>query len=294
MTGQASGPVSPHEEESRPSVAALTDVLAAQGFHPGDPGLRLPDWLHRLGPNWLHRLGAVEKWTEQLVHFLRRWALVDLLQILAAFGLVWSACLYITSGSARRRAANSSAWQVLNASQGKPGNGGRVEALQTLVRNGEELAEVKLDSAFLFHVNMRGAYLGEASLQGAMLNEANLRDAFLNVAHLQDANLWSADLRDASFGFADLRSADLYQANLEGTDLTQADLTDASLRDIRNWRKIRSLNCAIISGVHRPPTGFLRWALDTAGAVDSASRTPEGTSRLKSCAEWRSRTLEPR
>jgi hypothetical protein len=69
-----------------------------------------------------------------------------------------------------RKAANYLAWQVVNTAQGKGGSGGRIDALQDLVRNQVSLAGVQLDSAWL-----EGLVLPGADMRLATLKHANLR-----------------------------------------------------------------------------------------------------------------------
>lgn len=227
------------------------------------------------------RVSTIESYTEALVERLRRWA--DLLQILASFGIVWSAIVYITGGDDRRNAANIAAWQVMNAAQGKAGNGGRAEALRVLIDGGEVLANINLDSAWIGFADLSEGYLRGAKMRGVQLYGGNLRNAFLNEADLSEAKLWNVDLRDASLGFVRLKSADLFQANLEGADFASADLTNAELRDIRNWHKIKCFTGANIAGIRRAPAGFREWAIDTAGAIEGVGQTPK-TSGLKTCS----------
>jgi hypothetical protein len=118
---------------------SLTDRLAVQGFV--GASVRLPARLR-----WAHR---IEARTERLVHLLRRWAAVELLQIIASFGIIWSACMYVTGGEERERAASLAAWQILNAAYGKTTDGGRSHALRTLIDGDEVLAGLKLDSVWL-------------------------------------------------------------------------------------------------------------------------------------------------
>ena len=76
-----------------------------------------------------------------------------------------------------RKAANYQAWQVVNTAQGKGGSGGRVDALQDLVRNGVSLAGVQLDDAWLEGLVLPGADMRLATLRHANLRGADLRNA---------------------------------------------------------------------------------------------------------------------
>ena len=105
--------------------------------------------------------------------------------------------------------------------------------------NGADLAEARLQKAFLVGVHLQGAELIWAHLQEARLAEACLRNARLLGAHLQQADLFETDLQEAELGSAhlqgarlegaNLRDADLRGANLEGAECSGANLQGANL-----------------------------------------------------------------
>ena len=164
--------------------------------------------------------------------------------------------------AARRAIIDSSyqAWQVINSAQGKGGSGGRVEALAALLRNGESLAGITLDHAWLEGV----------ALPRGVLTRASLRHANLARADLSGANLEGADLSEANLVAANLRGAYLRGATVRGARLSAATLDGADLADLVGWEDIRSLSHASIARLARPPRGFVAFAR-AAGAVDSAA-----------------------
>ena len=96
----------------------------------------------------------------------------------------------------------------------RPGNSGKIPALEFLNKNGHPLTGISIKKAYLVKIDLRDAKLGSANL-----GSANLGSAKLGFAKLGDANLWCANLRGA-----DLTRADLGGANLKGADLGGADL----------------------------------------------------------------------
>jgi pentapeptide repeat protein len=58
---------------------------------------------------------------------------------------------------------------VVNTAQGKGGNGGRIDALQDLARNGVSLSGVRLEDAWLEGIQLEGASLPRASLRNAQI-----------------------------------------------------------------------------------------------------------------------------
>lgn len=138
------------------------------------------------------------------------------------------------SAADQKKSRHYQAWQAITMSQGKPGSGGRIDALQDLNADDVSLAGVNLtgDStmgAYLSGIELPNANLDTANLQGAQLDEANLRQAYLAFANLRSAFLWRVDLREANLWEADLRDAKLVHADLRGALLLDADLRGAVL-----------------------------------------------------------------
>lgn len=318
----------------RPDANLTAELLAAQGAAPESPPASTP----RL----LRPFAQLETLMEGLVSLLKRWALIELIQIFATLWIAVGAFQYVMGRKeaerARRRSSHYAAWQVVNSAQGKGGSGGRVDALEDLARDSVSLAGVHLDDAWLYKIqlpgadlqqakfinanlvmaNLRRAILSSADLRQALLSGADLDSAFLDGAkldsaqlhsvHFQGAQLHSAKLRHANLVAADLQGAQLQNADLQGADLTVAKLQGANLyvanldsvnleeahldgvdlgyanlhaailgkphftgsgdtAYVAGWRAIRNLDHANITGVQYPPPGFLRWAIDTMGAI---------------------------
>ena len=177
----------------------------------------------------------------------------------------------------QQKAKHYQAWQVINSAQGKPGNGGRIDALQDLHRDGIWLMGVDISNANLPGLNLAGANLIEANLAGASIAGANLAGASIALANFAGANLDStnlaeaillnANLAEASLWCTNLAGANLARAILTGANLDWANLTGADLTNIPNWRQIKSIEFANISGVKNAPNGFIEWATEN-GAVN--------------------------
>jgi uncharacterized protein YjbI with pentapeptide repeats len=183
---------------------------------------------------------------------------------------------YFSESGDRLKQKHYQAWQVINTSQGKGGNGGRIEALQELNADRVALVGVDISGGFL-----QGLHLQKGNLSRANLSAADMRNAVLVGTDLSDANLSSANFRECncartSFHGAILDEADFYGANLTAADFANAtfentDLRNADLRNIR-WQQIASIKMANIAGVLNAPEGFVAWALRN-GAVQSSSDT---------------------
>jgi uncharacterized protein YjbI with pentapeptide repeats len=171
--------------------------------------------------------------------------------------VAWASGHYILTTSERKQQATNQAWQIINSAKDSAASGGRVDALQSLAKDGVSLAKLSVPKAYLVShdegerykgINLQGADLRSANLTGATLNKADLSPSkssfFLvelffpsdsNFSRLAQANLEKASLKGANFEKADLSRADLrdtilVDARLGGADLSRADLRGANLK----------------------------------------------------------------
>jgi uncharacterized protein YjbI with pentapeptide repeats len=178
---------------------------------------------------------------ERLLYLLSRWAFIEILQYASQLAIILAVISYAKGCTQRkmqaenqRKAKHYQAWQVINAAQGKPGSGGRMDALQDLNKDGVSLAGVDISQAHLPKLNLENADLTDANLSGVNLADANLSGANLINANLSGANLARANLSESQLRFANLTRAGLSKANfskanLWSTNLNEANLTGANL-----------------------------------------------------------------
>lgn len=177
----------------------------------------------------------VASWLEQMDHIG---------SILGGFAVTAAALRYLLSRNATRRMEQWRAWEVISAAQGKPGNGGRLDAVAALANDGVALDGVNLDGAHLAGIRLpEGASLRSAKLRpvdgivtilsGAVASGVNLDAAELPGATLEDANLEQASLARTDLRRANMRRARLADAVLQEADLSECDLTAADLRRVR-------------------------------------------------------------
>jgi uncharacterized protein YjbI with pentapeptide repeats len=229
----------------------------------------------RPGP-WKVWRGDVARWKrpflffdwvcEWAVYHLRRWAFIELLELggrlFILVSVVSFALNYRDVQQSQRKAKHYQAWQVINLASGKPGSGGRGDALKDLVEDGVPLNNIDLTNAILGYVNLTGASLGDANLTNADLSGANLTGAYLGGVNLTGASLGGANLTGASLGHANLTGAylgganlkdaflwgaNLKGANLKGANLKGADLWGADLKGADLWgadlKRVQELDC---------------------------------------------------
>jgi hypothetical protein len=204
---------------------------------------------------WLSPFIYLEWRCERLSYLLERWAFLEILGHAGRFVILLAVISYIWGIEERRKVKHYQAWQVINAAQGKPGSGGRIDALQDLNKDKVPLSGVDASGSYLVEIDLKEAYLSDANFSGANLSYANLSGAILPGADLSGADLIFTNLSGTYLCEADLSKALLLRANLSG-----AYLGEANLLNVRHWRGIKSIEFANIYDVNNPPSGFIEWA----------------------------------
>jgi hypothetical protein len=219
-----------------------------------------------------YRLTWAADWA---AYTLGKWPLVELLEYLGSFSILFAAIFYFAGATDRLKQKHYQAWQVINTAQGKGGNGGRIDALQELNDDGVALIGVDAADAYLEGVRLEQAQARRANFASADLRAAHFKQASLDDADLHWANLRGADLRQCSLTGAKLDDADLVGASLAGAEvaratLERADLRGADLKDVRHWELIKTIRQANILGIRNAPEGFVAWARMN-GAIETKS-----------------------
>jgi Pentapeptide repeats (8 copies) len=229
------------------------------------------EWRSTVRHVWAVPFARVEYGLEWVVYAFSNWRFLELLEYIGRFGVLVAVIFYFSESGDRLKQKHYQAWQVIDAAEGKGGNGGRIEALEELNADGVSLVGVNLSSAFLMGVrlprgklaraNFGGADARDANFVGANVVDASLRSANFRAARMAGASLAGSVLDDADFTGADLKNADL-----TGTSLENADLRNADLRGVK-WGQISNAKGANVSGVKNAPEGFVQWMM-ARGAVD--------------------------
>ena len=228
----------------------------------------------RKSPRWAYPFRALNWLLEWVAWALGGWVFLEVLEYLSMFSVLVAVILYFSESGDRIKQRHYQAWQVIDAAQGKGGNGGRIEAMQELNHDGVSLVGIQADNAFLLGIHLKGGHLDRCDMDASDLRNSVFDHATLTFCNLQSTNFREAsmvgtDLTDADLQDSDFTGANLSRANLTRTDLSRADLRNADLRRIA-WRDIESIRLANIKDVKNPPPGFVEWALG-AGAVSLAS-----------------------
>ena len=226
-------------------------------------------------PRWAYPIRTSNWLLEWCAWCLGGWVLLEVLEYCSTFSVLVAVILYFSESGARVQQRHYQAWQVINTAQGKGGNGGRIDAMQELNKDGVSLVGIQADdNAFLFGIHLQGAHLDRCDMDSSDLREslfdrATMTFCNLNSANFRGASLANVDLTDADLSDADLMGANLTGANLSRTDLSRADLRNADLHAIV-WRDIQSIRLANIKGIKNPPPDFVDWAMKN-GAVSLAN-----------------------
>jgi uncharacterized protein YjbI with pentapeptide repeats len=154
--------------------------------------------------------------------------------------------IFLLETQDRQKRERYEAWQVINSALGKPGNGGRVQALEDLNNNGVDLEGVAAPKADLSGINLSGGKLKRANFRGAQLNNANFKETDLGFSNLSKADLTDVDFQGTGLVRANLEGADLRNAKLQNSLLMHANLTGAYLNDA-NLQGARLTNAKLIN-----------------------------------------------
>jgi hypothetical protein len=223
----------------------------------------------RVHHTWSIPFAVADYGLEWIAYALSNWTFLEILDYLSRFGVLVAVIFYFAESGNRVKQRHYQAWQVVNSAEGKGGNGGRIEALEELNRDGVSLIGVNLASAFLMGVRLPKAKLARANFDGADARNAEMSGANIRDAGLRGANFRGARLEGVSFAGSMLNDADLTGANLQKADLTGASLENADLRhaDLQGatWASMQSVKGANVLGVKNAPE-FVAWALKN-GAI---------------------------
>ena len=129
------------------------------------------------------------------------------------------------------------AWQVIFSAEKGKENGGRIQALQDLAKDGIKIGNVDVSGAYLEGIKLEGAWLREADFNDCMLEKSKFSYALLSFTNFSKANLSKAHLDGARLFGANLSGASLTEANLTEADFSGTDLTKADLNNAIFWEE---------------------------------------------------------
>jgi uncharacterized protein YjbI with pentapeptide repeats len=113
----------------------------------------------------------------------------------------------------------------------------------------------------------RGARFGSVGFSHAYMAQTNFEGASGGGTMFVESDLTAANFQDVDFLDVNFARANLSQADFRNATLPHTNFAGARLSDIKNWHNIRSLRWSNVHAVIDPPPGFVRWAIDSMGAV---------------------------
>ncbi len=179
--------------------------------------------------NWHVPIVFVEWICWRISPFLGQLDFLKVLEYCSRLAVLIAIFFYFGESDGRRKAKHYQAWQVINSAQGKPGSGGRIDAIQDLNQDRVSLRNVDLSNSHLPEINLKNGWLPGANLSGTNLFRANLVEAQLERADLSGASLLRANLSGAFMNSTNLVGAQLEHADLSGAYMYRANLTNSSL-----------------------------------------------------------------
>jgi len=218
-----------------------------------------PTWEQRkatIKHKWATPFQRIEWACEWAAYRMSHWAFIEVLEYGGKLAVVVTAMIYVGSCNERKQTADDAktakqyqAWQMIIAAEGKPASGGRIIALQSLLKDGVPLLQVNLSKAELSGISLTNAQLDGANFDEAKLYAADLSGSSLRWASMKNARLSGCNIKQTSFYGTDLRGADF---------------------NVTNWHEAESFQNANIANLFYATMEFRAFAKSN-GAVEIAS-----------------------
>lgn len=157
-------------------------------------------------------------------------------KVVSVVSIFSAAVLWIWEASGRAEQRHYAAWTLIAAAHGKPGEFGRVLALESLNRDRVSLSGIDLSFA-----NLRGIELPQADLSGARFEKTNFHGANFQCGFSQLFlfGFWDPTRCGTNFKGALFDSTDLGDAKLWGGDMDEATFTgefrDPKMHGVSLW-----------------------------------------------------------
>lgn len=205
-------------------------------------------WLQLL--IWLPQI--LEAYLDKLARFLSTLGMIKVMEHVGKLTVLVVLVMWFLERDERTAQRIRSAWQVLYSAHGKAGDGGRREALQTLIDAEVSLRGLPMAGVTLLGLTLPDTDLSYADFSGAQLQLANFAGRDLVYAKFIGAALDNTFFNGARLLFADFSAEDSTRitllintqfteafcpgtkfrgAQLYTTDFTDATLIEANFRD---------------------------------------------------------------
>jgi uncharacterized protein YjbI with pentapeptide repeats len=179
-------------------------------------------------------LDGFEWLCEWVSYALSRWAFLEVLEYVGKLGILIAIVSYVYPGCRDRKQATESAkqsaadtrlsrhyiaWQTINSALGKPGNGGRADALQDLNRDGIPMDGISLSG--------KAILIGPLNLTNASMRHADFTDGTYENVNFSGANLDFSKWFNTVAEECNFRSASFWAATFDHSTFVWCDFSNA-------------------------------------------------------------------
>jgi uncharacterized protein YjbI with pentapeptide repeats len=186
---------------------------------------------------------AVFEWgCKWIAYWLSRRSWVEVLEYIGKMGILFAAIAYIYPGCEQRKQATENAkqaaadarisrhyvaWQTINSALGKPGNGGRADALQDLSQDGIPMDGISLSGGVVLigPLNVSNASMTHADFSDGTYENINFSHSTFDFSKwnktlsedccFQRASFWATTFNNSTFVWCDFSNA-LFQTQFTG------------------------------------------------------------------------------
>ena len=184
-------------------------------------------------PSPSHWYTAPFLWTEWYLSFisysLNKLAIIKLLEIAGKATVLVAIILWFYEAPQRKMKGIRDAWIVINSASGQRGDGGRIDSIEFLAKEGVCLDGISVPMASLDHLQAPNCSIRGANFKGSILTASNFQSANLYEAKFNECILWDVNFKDVYIPFADFTNADLIRADFNHADLGAGVLAGANI-----------------------------------------------------------------
>ena len=184
--------------------------------------------------DWMTTFTVFDWGCKWVAYWLNRWAWIKVLEGVGKMGILFAVIAYIYPGCEERKQATESAkqaavdarksrhyvgWQTINSALGKPGNGGRTDALQDLNQDRIQLDGISLSGNVVL--------VGPLNLTNASMTHADFSDGTYENVNFLSANLDSSKWNNTLSENCNFRSASFWAATFNHSTFVWCDFSNA-------------------------------------------------------------------
>jgi uncharacterized protein YjbI with pentapeptide repeats len=220
--------------------------------------------------DWTLAFVGFEWLCEWASYGLSRWAFLEVLEYVGKLGILIAIVAYFYPGCSERKQTTESAkqaaadarksrhyvaWQTINSALGKPGNGGRTDALQDLNQDGIPMDGISLSgnvvlvgplnltNARMTHADFSDGTYERINFSGANLDFSKWNNTLSEDCTFRSASFWAAIFNRSTFIWCDFSNA-LFQTQFTGdhSEFRVCNFTGAAF-PMNFWNTVEFFGC---------------------------------------------------